>query len=783
MFSPGTNLIKISNGVCKTICFLCLFYIQSEVLIAQDYEQIIRGKIRDKQTLQPIREVSITLNPGNRVTFSDSEGRFQFPKMLVGRYTIKFSHLIYGFLEIPLIELTSGKEINLPIDLEEKPVFLNEVTIVAERAKDRSKNELALVSSRQFSLAEANRYAGGFQDPARMSLNFAGVTNAGSDQNNEIIIRGNSPKGLLWRMEGIEIPNPNHFGDGQGSTSGIISMINSTSLANSDFMSGAFPAEYGNASSGVFDLSLRRGNSVKKEWMAQLSVVGIDIAVEGPLGKEGGSYRAGARYSTLELLLKSGLVNINSGNFKPAYRDLNYTIEVPIKKAGAITFWGIAGANNTEDEKQTTKDYSNGLMGAFGISYKLPLKHGHFSTVIGLTQESTQISKDEIIANTWKNTRDQEYQYPNIRISNSYLHKFNGTLSMKIGMNVNQLGFELRENRWDGKKMVNYLNERDQTYYFQQYGQIIKKWNSKFQTTIGLHAYQFSLNQSSGIEPRLALSYENNSGGRLGFGLGLHSRLEPISTYLYKKYQLNGIFVQPNKNIKPSQSMHQVVSYDQRIGENTRLKIEAYYQNIDRVPVDSLRTGLFSMVNYTSGIPNQVLENAGRGENKGIEFTLERFFANDFYYLITASIFDSKFQNKDNVWRNTQYNNRFAGNVLIGKDFKLAKQKALSINIRYLLRGGNRYTPINLVESIKKNSTINIFSKAFEAQYPNFERIDFSVAYRINRARHTWSIRADLQNILNVSNVIEERYDSGIKAFAYRYALPLIPIFSGRLEF
>ena len=137
-----------------------------------------------------------------------------------------------------------------------------------------------------------------------MALNFAGVTNAGSDQNNEIIIRGNSPKGLLWRMEGIEIPNPNHFGDGQGSTSGIISMINSTSLANSDFMSGAFPAEYGNASSGVFDLSLRRGNNLQREWMATLSVVGLDVASEGPIGQKGASYRLGFRYSTLEILLK-----------------------------------------------------------------------------------------------------------------------------------------------------------------------------------------------------------------------------------------------------------------------------------------------------------------------------------------------------------------------------------------------------------------------------------------------------------------------------------------------
>lgn len=767
----------------RILVILMLYLGIASSAFTQNLEQTLRGKITDKITLQPLIGVSVHLMPGNSISFTDSLGRFYFRKIPVGRYRISYSFLGYAKGQVSDIELKSGKEINLTIDLEETPQFLKEVFVTSERAKDRAKNEMAIVSTRQFSVTEANRYAGGFQDPARMSLNFAGVTNAGSDQNNEIIIRGNSPKGLLWRMEGIEIPNPNHFGDGQGSTSGIISMINSTSLANSDFMSGAFPAEYGNAASGVFDLRFRRGNNEKREWMAQLSVVGIDVASEGPFGKNGGSYRAGVRYSTLELLLKSGLVNINSGNFKPAYRDLNYAIDIPLKRAGLMTLWGLAGANDTEDEKLTTQDYSNSLMSVIGLSYKLPTKNGHLSTVLALTNESSTYRKNEIMANAWKNTRDQQYRYPNFRMNATYVLKFNTSLSAKFGINVSQLSFELTDNRWDGKKLVNYLNESNYTFYLQQFGQIIKKWTPSFQTTMGLHAYQFSLNQSKEIEPRMAIALENKSGGRIGLGIGWHSRIEPISTYLFKKYLPNGSFSQPNINITPSQALHQVISYDQRMGEHTRMKFEAYLQNINQVPVDTLRTGLFSMVNYSSGIPSQVLENAGKGINKGIELTLERFLADDFYYLITASLFDSKFQNKDLKWRNTQFNNLFASTILVGKDFKLAKQKSLSMNIRYLIRGGNRYTPINLAESIKRNTTVNVSSKAFEAQYPNFERIDISVAYRINKLNRTWSFRLDLQNVLNTKNVIEERYDSSLRGLSYRYALPLIPIISSQLEF
>lgn len=724
----------------------------------------------DKHIQQPIFLADIYISPGNQVIKSDSLGYFAFSNLPLKSYQIRVRALGYEEFSVPKIELIAGKESYLAIELEEKPIFLQEVRVQAEKSKEVAKNEFTLVSARQFSLLEAQRYAGGFQDPARMALNFAGVTNAGSDQNNEIIIRGNSPKGLLWRMEGIEIPNPNHFGDGQGSTSGIISMINSTSLANSDFMSGAFPAEYGNASSGVFDLSLRRGNNQKREWMTTLSVVGLDVAGEGPLGNKGGSYRVGLRYSTLEILLKSGLVNINTGNFKPAYRDLNYLFELPTKKSGTFTLWGIAGANNTEDIKTTTSDFTNSHVVVGGLSHKLPVKSGHIKTVLAYMTESTDIIQETRSVTT----REQTYQYPTWRLNSYYLHRFNSTAQLKIGVNLSQLGYNLYEFR---NKLI-YLNEKDNTFYWQQYIQFHKKWTSQLSMTAGIHRFEFELNKAQGWEPRLSVLWETKSGGRLGLGLGLHSRLDPLSLYFYKRY-IGPTPKQPNLNIKPAISLHQVVSYDQRIGENTRLKIEAYLQNISQAPVDSNINSPFSLLNYSSGIPTQILENSGIGENKGIELTLERFLSDDFYYLITASVFDTKYQAKKNVWYNTQFNNNYAANVLVGKDFR----QKFSVNLRYLIRGGNRYTPINLTESIKRNTTVLTSSQLMQAQYPTFQRIDLSIAYKLNRAKHTWTIRADLQNILDIANVIEERYDSNAKALTYRYALPLIPILSTRVDF
>ena len=161
---------------------------------------------------------------------------------------------------------------------------LDEVTIKASSNRTRPLNEFASISARSFSVEETRRYAASVADPARMVMNFPGVTNSGDD--NSIVVRGNSPKGVLWRLEGIEIPNPNHF-SALGSSGGSISMLNANVLGNSDFYTGAFVPEIGNALSGAFDLNFRNGNTERYEHTVQVGVLGVELATEGPFKKGG----------------------------------------------------------------------------------------------------------------------------------------------------------------------------------------------------------------------------------------------------------------------------------------------------------------------------------------------------------------------------------------------------------------------------------------------------------------------------------------------------------------
>jgi len=765
------------------ICLLFPFW-----LLGQNSTGIIRGKILDRETQLSLEGVSVQLLEGNKGMYSNISGQFYFEKLPPGRYTLLFSLIGYQQGSIQSVEVTSGKEALIEIQLVESPIQLEEITIQAETDKSRASNELAFVSGRQFSVQESNKFAGGYSDPSRMAMSFAGVTSSGNDDNNEIIIRGNSPKGLLWRLEGIEIPNPNHFGDGQGSTSGIISMINSSSLANSDFLTGAFPSEYGNALSGVFDLKFRRGNDRKHEFKALIGVVGMEVAAEGPLNKSGASYRVNGRYSTLELLFKTGLVKIETDGFEPAFRDYNFTFELPTQKTGKFTLWGLGGENFSDSDYSTFKDRDENKVTSTGISHQLPIKKiGYINTVIAFSTNTHQYFRKNIVNGSWINTYDETHREQALRYSTFFNHRISTKWKMRTGIIISRLGYELNEDIWNAgqKKIINWINENGHTFSSQGYSQIKYTPNNFLQLSAGIHTLHFNLNKKTTFEPRLGMEIKTGEKSSINAGFGIHSRLEPISLYLYKRQTRTGQFIQPYKDLSPSMARHAVIGFNKRVSDHSRWVIEAYHQKLYQVPVDTSKKSFYSILNATSGIPGAILTNQGFGKNIGVELTLEQFLYKNFYYLFTLSIFQSTYQTLDLKWRNTIFNNTFAGSAVLGKEFPIGKNKKhfLSYNIRYMLRGGNRYIPILLQESIKRKTTVLDNTKAYEPKLPTYWRIDYGMAYKINKERTTWTFRIDLQNATVRKNKIRERFDNQKLEIYYNYALPLIPILAFQVDF
>ena len=314
--------------------------------------QTIRGTVTDQLLQQPIAGATVTLGNTAKSVITAEDGSFRFTAVPVGLQHLQVTHATYKMASIDNITVNAGKEVVLSIKMEPDIKAQQEVIVQASSRKNKPLNELSLVSTRAFTVEETQRYAAAVNDPLRMATSFAGVVSA-DDGNNDIVIRGNSPTGMLWRMEGVDIPNPNHFSVSGGSGGGI-SILSAQLLANSDFSTGAFAAEYGNALSGVFDLKLRKGNNERKEITLQAGLLGLNVAAEGPFSSNyKGSYLVNYRYSTLQLMKKIG-INVG-GDGSTNFQDLSYNIYLPTRKMGDFTFFGFGGLSS----EKVTADYDS----------------------------------------------------------------------------------------------------------------------------------------------------------------------------------------------------------------------------------------------------------------------------------------------------------------------------------------------------------------------------------------------------------------------------------------
>ncbi|MBL0308310.1 MAG: carboxypeptidase-like regulatory domain-containing protein [Bacteroidetes bacterium] len=341
-------MLHLKSSTLYKIIFTALCFIFLQGLHAADNWKMIRGHVLDKDSKYPMIGAKVVVIDTGAVngTVTDINGYFNL-RVPLGRLALKVSYMGYKDVTVQNLLIIAGKEVNLNLEMEEKVNEMSEVVVSAKKENGQVHNEFAVVSARSFDVELTSRFSGNRNDPSRMASNFAGVSGA-NDARNDIIIRGNSPMGMLWRLEGIDIPSPNHFA-GFGSTGGPVSMLNNNTLQRGDFITSAFPSEYGNALSGVFDLALRSGNKDKYEFMAQLGFNGIEAGAEGPFAKKKSqaTFLINYRYSTLALfkLLKA---NFGTGTAVPQYQDLNFKIDVPTKKAGVFRFWGLGGLSQIE---------------------------------------------------------------------------------------------------------------------------------------------------------------------------------------------------------------------------------------------------------------------------------------------------------------------------------------------------------------------------------------------------------------------------------------------------
>jgi hypothetical protein len=771
---------------------------------AQSQSQTIRGTITDKQSLSAIPGVNIIVVGANPIKLgtTDIDGKFKIEGVIPGRYDLKITYLGYKEIVMPNVVVTSGKEIVLEIGMEESINSLNEIEVSGTK-KNETNNDMTSVSGRSFSMEEVNRYAGGRSDPARLAANFAGV-NSPDDSRNDIVIRGNSPIGVLWRIEGLNIPNPNHFST-VGTTGGPVSAINTNVLKNSDFFTSAFPSEYGNANAGVFDLGFRNGNANKREHTVQLgALTGLEAMTEGPINKEkGSSYLIAYRYSFTGFAQALGL-NIGT-TATPFYQDLSFKVNSGTSKLGKFTLFGL-GAKSRIDFSHNKIDSTDLFADPTADSYftsdvaLIGLKHfirvnsrSYFNTVIGATYSASDFNQDSISKLDLKPKRVVENKATryNYSVNTSFNSKINSKLFFKAGAigELINLNLDYRDRSYS-PDWLQIWDFKDNTALLQGYVHAKYNFTDKLNLNIGVHSQFLTLNNSWSAEPRLGLKYQLNQKNTISAGYGLHSQMQAVDVYFYRQIKADGTYDQTNKNLDFTRSQHFVLGYDFLPAQNWRIKTEVYYQYLFNVPVNNYASS-YSILNSGSSFnpfDQSNLVNKGTGDNYGLELTIEKFFSKGYYGLITGSLYESKYKGSNGKEYNTAFNGKYVYNVLIGKEFKLgkAKRNTFTVDLKMTQAGGRHYTPIDLEASkLVKQEVLMGDDFAYSARNTDFFRLDFKSGFTFNskRSKLSQSIYFDIQNVTNNKNVFAQRYNSITNNINTAYQIGLFPNFVYKIQF
>lgn len=767
----------------KTILVLLITLFIFSFSSAQTLTQTVKGKVLDAETGAPLLGANvIVLNvdpPKGAIT--DEAGYFRIEDIPVGRSSFQFTYLGYEDFVVSEILIGSAKEVELTINLTEALNQLDEVVLVAPTDNITPNNKLATVSARSFSVEETKRFPASVSDPGRMALSFAGVTNS-DDTSNEIIIRGNAPNQLLWRIEGIEVPEPNHFSE-EGYSPGNVSLISSNILGKSDFFTGAFPATYGNALSGVFDINLRNGNNEKGEYAFQFGVLGTDLTAEGPFSKNyKGSYLINYRYSTIALL--NQIVDVTPGS-TPTYQDVSVKLNLPLGDKTNLSIWGIGGISD-EDEDPVEEDdirseeifksktYMTGLTLSHFLKNndKLEARVSYSGNASDFVEEGAEIST----GNTFGDS--DILRNSALRLSMDYTKKINAKTTINAGVIGSFLNYDVLTTETINDQTRDVVREDGNGSMGQAYVQAKYRFNNDFSTTFGLHGTYFSVNKDLAIEPRLRLEWKVSQNHTFSAGLGIHSRRMPLNQYFIRIGNNT-----PNAELDLMQATHFILGHDWRIIKNGHLKVEVYYQDLNKVAIVNDPNSTDSYLN--GRFLDAALTDTGKGKNYGLEFTFEKFFSRQYYFLATASLYDTQYRAADGNWYDSAYNYNYTFNLVGGKEFTVGKKRNNTIGLaaKTLFNGGKLATPIN--EQIFDQTGEIVLNENLRntIELDSYFRVDASIYYRLNKPKAAHRIALDIQNATNRLNVDDTFFNQNTGQLETSFQLELIPFLNYRLEF
>jgi hypothetical protein len=781
IFGPTIDNVKILT--------LPLFLLAITITQAQVLTQQVKGTITDQVSGNPLAAASVMLTAGTS-SFggqADVQGKYSV-SLPVGRYKLTISFTGYQSVEQEVLVI-SGRETIVNVSLMQAARDLQEVEVTS------SALTAELPGLRSLTIEKTMRVPANFFDPVRVATAYPGVV-AANDQGNSIIVRGNSPNGLLWRLNGLDIVNPNHLAnagtlsDKPAANGGGVNILSAQMLDKTDFYMGAFPANYGNALSGIIDMKLRPGNKNRMEYTGQASLIGMDMAAEGPLGKkQNTSFLANYRYSTVGLLSKLG---VKFGDEDITFQDLSFHLNTNLRNGGELSFFGLGGNSINDFKHKDARDwkedkdkydirYTSGTY-ATGLNYIKPSRYGKFFAGVAYSssQQKRNANPSPDITVTELHTTEDHYALTNELLSTNLRYEIplreKGVL--EIGVMTNYISNRLDNTQTYGCLTcafhTNAVKGTVSGMLVQPFTNLRLNLSSITTLNAGVRYLNFTYNNTNSIEPRVNINVKATSTSSFDLAYSLVSQLQLAQVYL-----ANG-----NKDLGFTRSHHADFSYNQALANDLKLRTGLFYQHLFNVPILSSPLSNFSVVNLLEGFSPAGLRNRGTGDNYGVDATLEKLFYARQYMMLGGSYYNSQYVGGDGVKRDTRFNGNYTFSAVYGKEWsKAEKNRVIALSTRLLYLGGQRHSAVNTQASQTSGETIYQSDNPYNQKLKDYARLDVRLSFRKNKVKYTRTFSIDIQNLTGQQNEAYQYYDLTQQKVVMKYQLGVIPVIAYRIDF
>lgn len=756
---------------------LIIILILTSQIFAQEHG-VITGLVIDHDSQKPIGDAEVTVIELDSSVTSGNYGKFEFNNIPLGTYQLKTSKVGYEAVVKTDIVVLSARPTNVRIELLPKSYRTDTIDVEARYFQKLSDQN---TSSYNLDFEEVRRAPGSVEDVSRMVQNLPGVS-SGNDQRNDLIVRGGSPSENYTSIDGIEVPNINHY-PSQGSSSGPIGMINVKFISDVNFSSGGFPARYGDKLSSVLDIKFREGSREKFLSDINLSTAGFGGVFEGPMFDKKGSFLFSARRSYLNLI--KGAIRIAA---VPNYWDFNLKSVYNINKNNRLTFIGIGGideisfegdASKISDDNPYGNAHGNQQEFTAGFNLKTLFRKGYLQTVLSNSSSFYYYTDNDL------KTNDLVFDYHSheseFNLNSELFYRVSSISSLTVGAGGKFILFKndmyLRaDTSAFGDPLpaysVNLKENFGKAFSFVQY--TFKLFRDKVIFNSGLRYDYFSgINRGNAFSPRFGLTYNITSTTAFNVSTGIFAQ---TPEYMWVTSDPS------NKNLKYIKAYHYVAGLEHLFTEDLKFSVEAYYKTYSDYPV-SFYIPTFILVNSgTENGPNFVGEavSAGYGYVKGIDFSLQKkLTGSGIYGMLNYSLEKSEFTALAGGPKPGSFDYRHNLNLIAG--YQLSNDWLIGVKYRYTT--GRPYTPYDVQQSTILRRGVYQVDKFNEARYKDYSRMDIRVDKKWNFSHLSIVSYVELQNVFNTSNVYAYFWNTYKNEMGTIYQWAFLPVGGFSIQF